>query len=312
MLYFVVLQNEGGGDLGSRAEQARVLFEQGKSLTDIAKELDVSAGTVRSWKSRGRWGSNAATQRNVAKPLCNDPDTATRLIASVEANEALTDQQRAFCLHYVKTFNATASYLRAYGCSYDAARAHGYELLRTVAVRAEVKRLKQIRAEAILAGPEDVVDRYMRIAFSDLSDFVEWGRVQEPVIGPYGPIMVTDPATGAKVQMTQKVNDVRFRESSEVDGTLVSEVKLGKDGASIKLADRMKALAWLSDYFGLNPMDKHRREYDARRLEIELIKAQAAIKDDGQQEMPDDGFTAALNAKAAKDWQGGDDNVGGG
>lgn len=298
--------------MDSRAEQAHALFKQGKSLTDIAKELNVSAGTVRSWKSRGKWGAGVATPRHVAKKRCNKPDTATRLIASVEENAELTDQRRVFCLHYVKTFNATASYQRAYGCSYDAARAHGHELLRTVAVRAEVKRLKQIRAEAILAGPEDVVDRYMRIAFSDLSDFVEWGRVQEPVIGQFGPVMLTDPATGAKVPMTQTVNDVRFRESSEVDGTLVSEVKMGKDGASIKLADRMKALAWLSDYFELNPKDKHRREYDARRLEIELIKAQATIKDDGQQEMPDDGFTAALNAKATEDWQDGDDDVGGG
>lgn len=33
-----------------KADEAAKLYQQGKSLTDIAKELGVSAGTVRSWK----------------------------------------------------------------------------------------------------------------------------------------------------------------------------------------------------------------------------------------------------------------------
>ena len=44
------------------------------------------------------------------------------------------------------------------------------------------------------------------------------------------------------------MNAVRVRESADVDGTLVREIKQGKDGGSIKLADRMKALQWLTDH----------------------------------------------------------------
>jgi phage terminase small subunit len=36
-----------------------------------------------------------------------------------------------------------------------------------------------------------------------------------------------------------------------MDGTILTEVKQGKDGASIKLADRMKALEWLAEHMDL-------------------------------------------------------------
>jgi len=42
----------------------------------------------------------------------------------------------------------------------------------------------------------------------------------------------------------------------EVDGTLIQEVKQGKDGASVKLMDRMKALELLGKHLGMF-VDKH-------------------------------------------------------
>lgn len=71
--------------------------------------------------------------------------------------------------------------------------------------------------------------------------------------------------------MKQKVNTVHFRESDNVDGTIIAEIKNGKNGASIKLADRMKALEWLARH-----MDMATEE---QKTKIEQIKAQtAAIK----------------------------------
>lgn len=52
-----------------KAEKAKELFDQGLKLVEIAKTLEVSEGTVRSWKSRYKW-DNATLQkekRNVAK-----------------------------------------------------------------------------------------------------------------------------------------------------------------------------------------------------------------------------------------------------
>lgn len=58
-----------------RVEEAKELFNQGMKLIDIAKQLSVSEGTVRSWKSRYKWG-NATLQkkkRNAAKHRGGQP-----------------------------------------------------------------------------------------------------------------------------------------------------------------------------------------------------------------------------------------------
>ncbi|MFP3393374.1 hypothetical protein [Brevibacillus sp. SIMBA_040] len=47
---------------------------------------------------------------------------------------------------------------------------------------------------------------------------------------------INDPKTGE--QMTYKRNFVAIRDSGEVNGTLINEVKQGKDGVSIKLHDK--------------------------------------------------------------------------
>jgi phage terminase small subunit len=72
---------------------------------------------------------------------------------------------------------------------------------------------------------------------------------------------------------------VRFKEHDRVDGTVISEVKQGRDGASVKLVDRQKSLAFLERYFELNPMDRHRREYDEKRLKLEENKQKAGNED---------------------------------
>ena len=50
-----------------------------------------------------------------------------------------------------------------------------------------------------------------------------------------------------------------------MDGTILSEVKQGKDGASIKLSDRMKALQWLSDHMNIAT--------ERQQAEVALLKA---------------------------------------
>lgn len=58
-----------------RVEEAKELFDQGMKLIDIAKQLSVSEGTVRSWKSRYKWG-NATLQKkkcNAAKHRGGQP-----------------------------------------------------------------------------------------------------------------------------------------------------------------------------------------------------------------------------------------------
>lgn len=293
-----------------KALKAEQLFRTGKSLVDIAASLGVPAGTVRRWKSTYKWGdANASKKANVkanARTKSERPSPTAidvALVEAVEENTKLTDAQKAFCVHYAKTFNATASYLRAYpDCSYDTARNNGSGLLAKASIREEILRLKKMRNLNMLASGDDVVEKYMHIAFADMKDYVEWGRYKSQIMGPFGPIMEKDPESGESKPLTQIVNDVQFVDSNRVDGTLVSEVKKGKDGASIKLADRMKALDWLTRYFELNPMDRHRKEFDTKRIELDMLKMEAEQRDLADDTLHDDGFISALRADADALW----------
>jgi phage terminase small subunit len=216
----------------------------------------------------------------------------------------LTNKQQMFCLYYIKNFNATQAYLKAYGCSYNTAMANGYASLRNTEIRKEITRLKNEKAKAIMLSKNDIVERYMRIAFADMTDFVEWGRVEVPVMNMFGPVEVEDKETGKKVPLTKEVNDVRFKESSKIDGGLVCQVKQGKDGASIKLEDRQKALDWLADYFEMNPMNKHKRDFDLKKLDIEKERLILLQNKSGQSDtiIEDDGFLEALKGTASEVW----------
>lgn len=266
------------GKQNEKMAEAERLYHSGVPLVVIAKELEVPSGTVRRWKSTHHWdGEQSERSPNARNQKANarneqkraKQETEKKMIASVEANEELTEKQRLFCVYYVQSFNATQSYLKAYGGDYGTANVNGPAMLVNTGIRTEIKRLKEIKNESLLLGVEDLVEKQMKIAFADLSDYVEWGRETVPVMAMYGPVQTTDPDTGEKVPLTKEVNTVRFKDSSQVDGSLLSEVKVGRDGASVKLADREKALKWLSDYFLANPLDRHKIEFDKKRFELE-------------------------------------------
>ena len=58
---------------------------------------------------------------------------------------------------------------------------------------------------------------------------------------------------------------MKFNQSEYVDVTLITEVKQGKDGASIKLVDKMKALQWLADHMDIATAEQ--------KAKIEQIRA---------------------------------------
>ena len=116
-----------------------------------------------------------------------------------------------------------------------------------------------------LLDEHDIFQKYMDIAFADVTDYVSFGRENIQVMGAFGPVMVENKETGEKEVLEKEVNTVKFKQSEEVDGTLITEVKQGKDGASIKLVDKMKALQWLADHMDIATVEQ--------KAKIEQIRA---------------------------------------
>lgn len=276
------------------SEKAYEMYKQGMKLVDIAAQLDCSPATVRTWKNRNKWDEGGSetfqkkreTKRNVStkkKKVEISVEDGTR---ETLQNDALTPEQQIFCIYYSRTFNAAQSYQSAYGCQYTTAVAHGYELLSNVAVRSEIERLKELKRQQIITSTEDVVELQMRIAFADIGNYLSFGREDVQIMGPFGPIK--DPET--KEYITKEVNAIRLADSGNVDTQIIQEVKQGKDGVSIKLADKQKAFDWLTKYFLMHPESKYRAEYEKRKAE----------KEGGETtEYESDGFMEALQGDVA-------------
>lgn len=183
-------------------------------------------------------------------------------------NENLTPEQQIFCIYYSRTFNAAQSYQKAYGCAYVSALTNGPRLLGNAQVIKEIERLKEIKRQRIVADAEDIVEIQMRIAFADMGDYVRFGRA-----------------------------GIILQESGLTDTQLIQEIKEGKSGISIKLADRQKAIDWLTKYFLIHPESKYKAEYERRRAEKEGGEAQ---------EFESDGFLEALKGDVAATFEGDD------
>lgn len=149
------------------------------------------------------------------------------LVKSVNKTD-LTDKEKMFCLHYIKSFNATKSYQKAYGVVYSYANAEGYKLLVKQGIKEELDRLRELKFNSIMLKETDIIKQMADIAFSDVTDYVEFGNKKGK-------------------------NYVNFKDDQDVNGQVISEVSQGKDGAKVKLHDKMRALEWLADRMDLLP-----------------------------------------------------------
>ena len=258
----------------------------GMKYKDIAEKYGVSINTVKSWKKRYAW---ARDKKECTKKGCTQnkkgahkKEAVAEDVAQVVNNNRLTDQQRLFCLYQSRMFNYTKAYMKAYpGCSYASAAVLGSRLMKNQAIKEEIMQLKQNRLNRDMLKQEDIFQKYMDIAFADMTDYAEFGNET-----------YQDPDTGKEL----KYSFVHLKDSDAVDGTLISEVSKGKDGTKIKLLDRMKAMQWLTDHMNIATEEQKAR--------IEQIKAKtASMSGASDEDTEDDGFIAALKAEVSEVWE---------
>ena len=218
-------------------------YVAGMKYKDIAAKYEVSINTVKSWKKRYAWSRNKKTgciQKGCTqnKKGAHKKEAVAEDVSQVVINDELTDQQQLFCLYQSRMFNYTKAYMKAYpGCTYASAAVLGSRLMKNPVIRKEIEQLKQNHMNRELLKQEDI----------------------------FRPVMVENKETGKKEVLEKEVNTVKFKQSEDVDGTLITEVKQGKDGASIKLVDKMKALQWLADHMDIATVEQ--------KAKIEQIRA---------------------------------------
>lgn len=247
-------------------------------LTDIAAQLNVSDSQIRKWKSTDKWdlelngalpkgNSNVTNKKGTKTQRTKEKkEPIAKEIEEVIGNDDLTDKQRLFCIYYLKLHNATKAYQKAYGCGYETAMVNGCRMLRNAKVEEELKRLKTERMNSSFLSTEDILQKYIDIAFADITDYIEFGRREAQLL-----------EEGSKI-----VNYVNLKSSVEVDGTIITEVTQGRDGVKVKLADKMRALDFLAKYNGMLSADVVQK-LEMEREKLALLKSKDVGIDASQQ-----------------------------
>lgn len=231
---------------------------------DIAAKYGVTVSAVKSWKSRYWKDKKLQPKKN---KVATKKD-AKKIAKKIADESELDEERQLFCIYYLKYHNQVKAYMKVKpGTKYNSATVMASRWMHESRVQDEINRLKaELYADALL-DPNDIVQKYIDIAFADITDYANFsGR------------------------------SVSLKDSDYVDGSIVQEVTQGKHGISIKLNDRMKALDWLTKHLNIANAEQ--------KAKIELIKAQIGKLNTGEdnEAFENDGFIEALNDSAKGDW----------
>jgi len=298
-----------------KAEEIYLEHKGNIDLVDIADKLGRPKGTVRGWKNKDEWDeklngtfqkkSDKDTERSNKKKNTKKykkdkiKDSNRQEVEEVFESENLTDKQKLFCIYFTEHFNATKAYQQAYDCDRETARRCGSRLLTNVDVKSEVDRLTEecLKEEGINSKliAKRTFQKYIDIAFSDISDFMEFGQEEVVVRNDYGEPLLDSEGN----EVTFLRNYVNFKNSNEVDGTIVTEVSKGKNGVKVKLADKMRALDFLAEHIGLlSQIDKAKIESEKSKAEKIQIEIDNMAGDKEGEEVKD--WVSAIEEIAAK------------
>lgn len=290
-------------------EKIREYWEKNDvSFPEVAEKFEVNVSTLRNRKVRGKWkrkisvskkdtvkGKRGAKTKQDKSPKRSEIAIAMDDGYNIELSEnlKLNDRQQMFCYYYLKNLNPKIAAISA-GYSPDSAHVTGYKLLANPVIAAEVRKLKAQMRQDIFIDAMDVLNKYIQIAFADITDFAWFGKKEVDVMGAFGPIR--DEETNEILR--KEINFVDFKDSQYVDGSLITEVKQGKEGIVVKLADKMEALKFLTKHFDMIP-DHFKRRLEEEKLKIQYDKLHGT---EGKEEYEDDGFNAALDSVAKGVW----------
>lgn len=214
------------------------------SIKVLSRVGKVPQSYIRDWMKQENWSQYVMEEEGDRVKVS---DKTKQFIESAGEQYGLSEQEELFCYQYFKCKNATQAALRA---GYSSAWAHncGYRLLNKPKIKKFLRDLQAHACEEVFVDTLDIIRMWAKIAFADMNDYVSVSQ-----------------------------NGVTLRSSGQTDGQIITEIKEGKDGITIKMADKMKALDRLSSYFKVLPGDK------AQDAKLRILE-KAALSDSDDEE----------------------------
>ncbi len=266
----------------ARADKAFEMYKQGLKLIEIANQLGIAEGTVRSWKNRYKWddGGNATLQkkekkeRNVAKKIATQTNDASWV--EIE-HEYVTDISRKPC------------------SLEDLAKKYSIPI-QTIKDQSATGKWSDKRAEYKLKTNQKLIekssdadaDRIARL----LSIADKAAEKAEQALGELEQYVVRD---------KKKVKTVEYKDNTAI-GKPTKEI--------IDETEHINIASGPVDRLGLSQVTgalKNLKEIymipatlEKQNAETALLKAK--VQSDDEEVTADDGFLEALQGSAAEDW----------
>lgn len=221
--------------------------QKGMKYKEIAEKYGVSINTVKAWKSR-KWNKQEQASDPPPKKVAHKKEKGCtqKKMQPVIDNDDLTEQQKMFCLFYLQHFNATKAYQQAYQCDYNTANANGSRLLVKASVKEELRHLKAELQQEQYFTVQDIIADYAKQWKADINDVITSDRKRTKAMDGKGQLVKDE--NGEQVYLYY--NTITAKNSDEFDGQLVKEITQGRDGVSVKLYDKHKAMNELMKYLG--------------------------------------------------------------
>lgn len=161
-------------------------------------------------------------------------------------DDTLTSKEQNFILNYLSTYNAGISYMRAYNTKKkEVARTKGYLLLKNKRIRAALLRLRKLIANNLEIDPLEYVDYNIRVAKSDIGDYMQFYTEEVPETDVDGSPVLDENGN----QKMKKISRLKFKDSDECDTSILSAVSQGRDGIKLDLPNKYKAWENLRTFF---------------------------------------------------------------
>ena len=252
-----------------RNEQARAMCLKGMKLVEIASQLNLPEGTVRSWKNRYKWDCNVANEkRNVAKRKKGGQPGNQNATGPPENKNA------------VKTGEFETLF-------FDCLEPDEQKLIQAVQPDKEQLLLQEI--QLLTVRERRMLKRIEALKLLEQTSYPEDDQGEDELEKAPPGMSVTKYKSGM-----EKGKPTLLREYEGILGQIQSI----EDALTRVQARRQRAIEAL-----------HKFGYDDAHLELETMKFELELlKQDGQNEdNTDDGFLEAMNASAENVW--GDEDV---
>lgn len=215
-------------------------------------------------KSRNHTDPTKEIEKELEQDIGNDGD-----LDLLQISDELSEYEKMFVLHYSKYKNAAKSYRLAMNntdMSNVKAGTKGGLMLNRPHVKAEVNRISKILTDQHMLTASDIIGRYVDIMQADIKDFIRFGTETAER---------QNERTGEWEEYERNV--VYFKDMDKVDGTIIQEISIGREGAKIKLYDKYKAMEALAKY--TQALDGKRiRDLEERKLELQIKQMEMQLE----------------------------------